>query len=92
MPDYEFGDRLAKLRKAHGYSQYQLGTLLGLSDKAVSKWETGNAKPRLETLMKLAGILGVDVNEFLEEAKVTSKEDQELARKNRNSGQRRRPA
>ena len=81
MPDYEFGDRLAKLRKAHGYSQYQLGTLLGLSDKAVSKWETGNAKPRLETLMKLAGILDVDVNEFLEEAKVTSKEDRDLSGK-----------
>ena len=79
MPDFEFGDRLAKLRKAHGYSQYQLGTLLGLSDKAVSKWETGNAKPRLETLMKLAGILGVDVNEFLEEAKVASREDRDLS-------------
>lgn len=47
MRDYAFGDRLSALRQEHGYSQFQLASLVGVSDKAVSKWETGVAKPRI---------------------------------------------
>ena len=41
-----FGSILQFLREQKGYSQYQLGELLGVTNKAVSKWETGYARPR----------------------------------------------
>ena len=67
MRDYEFGNHLAELRKSHGYSQFQLGSLVGVTDKAVSKWENGASRPRVGIVMKLSGILGVDMNELLME-------------------------
>lgn len=62
--DYAFGDRLSALRQEHGYSQFQLASLVGVSDKAVSKWETGVAKPRMKTCQRLAAVLGVDLDEL----------------------------
>ncbi len=68
MRDYDFGNRLTDLRKARGFSQFQLGTLVGVTDKAVSKWETGAAKPRMDVMMKLAAVLGVGLEDFLADA------------------------
>ena len=65
MNDYAFGNLITALRMERGFSQFQLGKLLGVSDKAVSKWENGNAKPRLATCQRLADILGVSVDELL---------------------------
>ena len=65
MRDSEFGNRLSQLRKAAGLSQSQLGEQLGLSNKAVSKWENGTAKPGLDTVNQLAGILGITVDDLL---------------------------
>lgn len=65
MKDYSFGNFLHKLRKRLGLSQYQLGMLVGVSDKAVSKWENGSAKPQAQILYKLSDILGVTVDELL---------------------------
>lgn len=65
MRDYSFGNFLHELRKRRGLSQFQLGTLVGVSDKAVSKWENGSAKPQSHTLFKLADVLGVTVDELL---------------------------
>lgn len=39
MKDYSFGNFLRELRERSSLSQYQLGSLVGLSNKAVSKWE-----------------------------------------------------
>ena len=41
MRDYSFGNYISTLRERMGLSQYQLGVLVGVSDKAVSKWENG---------------------------------------------------
>ena len=65
MRDYSFGNRLTMLRKEKGLSQFQLGTLLGVSDKAVSKWENGVAKPKLEVCLKLADLLGIGMDDLL---------------------------
>lgn len=37
----EFGEKVAEYRKKKGYTQKELAELLGVSNKAVSKWETG---------------------------------------------------
>jgi len=50
---------------SRGLSQFQLGTLVGVTDKAVSKWENGDAKPRIATCRRLAKALGVTISELL---------------------------
>ena len=45
-------------------SQSKLAELVGVSNKAVSKWETGCAKPQIDTVKKLSAILGVSVDEL----------------------------
>lgn len=47
---------ISALREKRGLSQYQLGALVGVSDKAVSKWENGASTPRIGTIRKLAEI------------------------------------
>ena len=75
MQDFEFGNRLYQLRKLAHLSQAQLGKKVGVSNKAVSKWENGKAKPGLDIVDGLANILGVSVDELLctasEEKKIT---------------------
>lgn len=65
MKDYSFGSFICALRMRRGLSQFQLGTLVGVSNKAVSKWETGAAKPQIFTCRKLAEVLGVSLDELL---------------------------
>lgn len=65
MKDYSYGNFICALREGAGLSQYQLGALVGVSDKAVSKWENGSTKPRANTMIRLAGVLGVSVDELL---------------------------
>ena len=68
MNDYHFGNRLLCLREKLGLSQGQLGKLIGVSNKSISKWETGAAKPGVDTLSKLALALQVSVDELMQPA------------------------
>ena len=61
-------EKLYELRKQRDLSQKELAALLGVTDKAVSKWETGSAIPKTETLFKMADIFGVSRQELLEDA------------------------
>ena len=65
MRDIEFGNRLYRLRKKAGLSQARLGEKVGVSNKAVSKWENGQAKPGLDIVHRLADVLSVSVDELL---------------------------
>jgi len=58
MRDYNYGNYLLSLREKSGLSQKELAAKLGITNKAVSKWENGNAKPGLEQLIALAEIYG----------------------------------
>lgn len=61
----KFGAFVSMLRKEKGYTQKQLAEKLLISDKAVSKWETGTTIPDTALLIPLADILGVTVTELL---------------------------
>lgn len=71
MKDYGFGNYICALRTGLGLSQFQLGTLVGVTDKAVSKWENGDAKPRVSTCYRLAEVLGVSISELLSCKQIT---------------------
>lgn len=60
-----FGSTLQFLREQKGYSQYQLGELVGVTNKAVSKWETGYARPRTDLLVRLSEVLEVPMETLL---------------------------
>ena len=63
--DYDFGTFLHESRKEINMSQSKLASLLGVSNKAVSKWETGVAKPSVEKLVQLSKILSVSLEELI---------------------------
>lgn len=64
MNDYAFGNFLYTLRVEKGFSQAQLGEMLGVTNKAVSKWENGSAKPNTVLIPRIAEIFGVTVEEL----------------------------
>lgn len=73
MRDYDFGNFIYNLRKEKGFSQSELGNLLGVTNKAVSKWETGESKPALKQLSKLSEIFNVPVTEFINFSTIRNK-------------------
>ena len=62
---YKVGNLIATLRLEKGLSQGELGLMLGVTNKAVSRWETGRGYPDTALLLKLAEILGITVDELL---------------------------
>ena len=56
------GKNIAALRKAKGYTQEQLGEILGVSNQAVSKWEAAVTAPDIMLLPRLADALGTTFN------------------------------
>ena len=64
------GDTIYRLRKEKGLSQSELGRLVGVSNKAVSKWETYEANPEITLLPLLAQSLGVTADELLTDIKI----------------------
>ena len=66
MKDIEFGNYLYQLRKDNKLTQRYIAYQLDVSDKAVSKWENGTAKPSLDKLKLLATVLNVPFNDLLE--------------------------
>ncbi len=64
---YVFGNRLHELRTQNNLTQKELAKYLGVSNKAVSKWETGEAMPRVKTLQAIAQCFGITYSDLLSE-------------------------
>ena len=65
MDNIAIGNYLLKLRTEKGLTQIQVAEILGVSNKAVSKWECGEALPSVEMLVALSKLYGVSVDEIL---------------------------
>lgn len=65
MNDYNFGNFVCLLREKKGLTQADIAQQLGVTPAAVSKWENGSSKPRVEILFKLADILEVKPEELI---------------------------
>lgn len=66
MNDMKLSEAIAYLRRRAGYTQKDLAARIGISDKAVSKWERGIACPDLSYIAKLAVLLDTDTDSLLE--------------------------
>ncbi len=65
MNQIKIGRFIAECRKKANLTQMQLAEKLGITDKAVSKWERGVAMPDTSIMLDLCDILGISVNELL---------------------------
>ena len=65
MDNSKTGKFIAELRKEKGLTQQQLADQLNLSNKTISKWESGGGSPDLSNLTLLADALGVTADELL---------------------------
>ena len=58
---------IAQCRKEHNWTQKELGEKLGVTDKAVSKWENGSSDPSTTNLIALASLFDITPEEILKE-------------------------
>ena len=65
MDQMKIGRFIAERRKRVSLTQLQLAEKLGITDRAVSKWETGKAMPDASIMLELCGVLKISVNDLL---------------------------
>ncbi|MBQ4574958.1 MAG: helix-turn-helix domain-containing protein [Clostridia bacterium] len=70
MNQIKIGSFIAECRKKSNLTQMQLAEKLGITDKAVSKWERGLAMPDTSIMLELCDILCISVNELLSGEKI----------------------
>lgn len=79
MDMVKMGSFLATLRKEHNLTQAELGEKLGVTNKTVSRWETGNYMPPVEMLEELSKLYDLTINELLCGRKLSTEEYKEMA-------------
>lgn len=72
MNSYITGPAIKQFRETRGLTQAQVAQKIGVSDKAVSKWETGRGLPDLTLLETLAKVLGVSVMELMQGERIVN--------------------
>ena len=70
MDQIKIGCFIAERRRQAGLTQMQLAEKLNITDRAVSKWETGRSLPDSSIMLELCDILGISVNELLSGEKI----------------------
>ena len=65
MDQVKIGKFIAACRKQEGLTQMQLAEKLNITDRAVSKWETGKAMPDTSIMLELCGVLKINVTDLL---------------------------
>lgn len=78
----QIGKFIAELRKEQGLTQEQLGEKIGVTNKTVSRWETGTYLPPADVLLFMSEIFDVSVNEILSGKRLTAEEYKEAAEEN----------
>ena len=74
MNQVKIGKFIAELRKEKDLTQKDLAEKIGVTDKAISKWENGRGMPDVSLLRKISEVLGITVNELLSAEKIDDKD------------------
>lgn len=82
MDQEKIGKFIASCRKEAGYTQSALGEKLGITDRAVSKWETGKSMPDVSIMLELCSLLDINVNELLTGERIAMENYQKKAEEN----------
>ena len=78
----QIGKFIAQLRKEHEFSQEKLGEILGVTNKTISRWETGTYLPPAEMLLSMSNLFHVTINELLSGKRLTQDEYKIAAEEN----------
>ena len=65
MNQIKIGEFISSMRREKNLTQAALAEMLGITDRAVSKWERGKGLPDASLMLDLCDILGITVNELL---------------------------
>lgn len=82
MDQLKIGKFIASCRKEQGMTQAILAEKLGISDRAVSKWETGKSLPDSGIMLELCDLLNINVNELLSGEKIMAESYDKRAEEN----------
>lgn len=82
MDQVKIGRFIQTMRKEQSLTQRQLADKLNISDKTVSKWETGKGMPEISLMLSLCELLRINVNELLSGEKITQADYQKKAEEN----------
>ena len=82
MDQVKIGKFISQMRKEKGLTQKQLGEELLISDKTVSKWETGKGMPEVSLMLPLCEKLGINVNELLTGERIPDEDYKKKAEEN----------
>lgn len=82
MNQKEIGKFIASIRKEKKMTQEQLGALLGVTNKTVSRWENGIYMPDISVIPELCSQLCIGINELLSGKRLSEPEYQEYAEEN----------
>ena len=82
MDQIKIGKFIASCRKDHGMTQAVLAEKLGISDRAVSKWENGKSLPDAGIMLELCELLNINVNELLSGEKIMTEAYNKKAEEN----------
>lgn len=82
MDQVKIGRFVAECRKGKGLTQAKLAEALGITDRAVSKWETGKSMPDASLMLPLCEILGISVNELLSGERIEMENYSKIAEEN----------
>ncbi len=82
MDQTKIGKFIADARKKKGYTQKQLSEILNISDKTISKWETGRGFPEISLLIPLCETLDINVNELLSGERISEESYKKKAEEN----------
>ncbi len=82
MNQEKTGKFIAECRKEKNLTQSQLAEKLNISNRAVSKWETGKNMPDVSLMLELCSILGITVNELLSGERIVMEDYQKTAEQN----------
>lgn len=78
----KIGEFLKELRKKNNMTQEQLGERVGVTNKTISRWETGKYMPPIECLKLLSDIYQISINEILAGEKLNEENYKEAAENN----------
>ncbi len=78
MDQGKIGRFIATCRKENGLTQVALAEKLGITDRAVSKWENGKSLPDPSIMLELCELLGINVNELLTGKRLNMENDKEI--------------
>ena len=82
MDQVKIGRFMKAIRKEKNFTQREIAEKLNISEKTVSKWETGNGLPEVSLMLPLCELLGISVNELLSGERLDEKRYFEKAEQN----------